>query len=403
MIDIAQSGAIEIKKKNARSDAIGGLLGYVSGLGWPVFVWPFVAISRHLVVWQAVAYLVVLTGLHVAFCYRLARVALLIGDDGLVVRNILRSWRVGWPQVAEFVDGGDGSQWALTVLLVDGRAVTCAATAGIPLCDPPTVRVLREVAARYGVRADLGGVAAPRPRAWEDSAAAARWCKARLGNWLLVTAVAIAWLVPVSLWNGSRHNYDYGPVFLPFAYAVVIAAAAAAFAGGRLHEVVREAASRDYEVAEGSWFSVPLGRDRHAVGVIARKQLRGNLVLAYFFAPFDSPRPALDQLADLRPVGALRVGLVAATAIRDGGPARRGSWPLLGRASNWERSAWPVPVFARTDPKANQSFRVYCDDQLRLVGEDLEPADPGATKGLPAWALASKESVVADLNMRLKA
>jgi hypothetical protein len=404
MIDIDQSGAVEVR--NARAEGLGLFLGFWITFGWPLFAWPIVALVHHLVVWVAVAYLVVLTGLLATGCYRSSRIALLIGDDGLMVRNFLWSWRVSWSQVAGLTDGYAGSEgsWQLTVLLADGHAVTATATASAcgVLGDPRTLSVLREVAAAHGIADDMTGIAAWRRRAWQDAVTSARWYKIWLWVWLLATVGGFAGLVALIAWNEGQPNY--GPVFLPLGYAVVAAAVMAVMAGKGLSRALQPEPGRRAGFGEGDWFAVPMGRDRYAVGVIARRQQRGRgAIVGYFFAPFESPQPAIDTIRELHQSGALLVGLFPASCIRPPGPGFSGSWPLLGRVEPWDRDEWPVPLFTRTDLKAKQSFKVRCDDQLGSVREEPDPADPDDIAGLPAWQLLSEEAVVAALKRRLAA
>jgi Bacterial PH domain len=105
-------------------------------------------------------------------CYRAWRMAPQFDDQGVTVRNLFCTLRIGWPQVSRFADGsswaggGSGSLWALVVVRRDGRAVTATATRGSSLrtegiASPKIVTAIRQAAERYGVSTD--GMTGRRP------------------------------------------------------------------------------------------------------------------------------------------------------------------------------------------------------------------------------------------------
>ena len=132
--------------------------------------------------------------------------------------------------------------------------------------------------------------------------------------------------------------------------------------------------------AEGDWFAVPLRSDGFALGLIARANPRGVL-LGYFFGPQRQEQPRLVDSTGLAPDQAVLVGKFGDLGIRGG------SWPLLGRAPDWDRSAWPTPTFVRYEELTGRTFHVRYDDAdpNRLIGESrVEPglAEQGPTDGL---------------------
>lgn len=397
MIEIESRAVTRVT--DGRSRLAGVVAGHVVGYGWLVYIWPIPVLANHVAPWPIpAAYLVVVTVLVVAAFYRASRVALIVSDSGLVVRSFLRSRRLAWEEVARLVDGCAWTDdWALTVLLTDGRAVTSAAAVSTRLANSGWLTALAEHAARHEVPAHLSGIAAWRRRAWEDGASSARWYTVRLWIWLTASGVAVAGLVVVSVWN-SDHT-DFGPVFLPAACAVLAVLIYTPMVWLRRRQALRpEPAQRD-DYGEGDWFAVPLAQDVHAAGVVARKQPRGRgVMVGYFFGPFES-QPALDQLAELRPADALLIREFANVPIRYNELPKSGSWPRLGKVSGWDRADWPVPVFKRTDFKAKQSFKVFCDDELGFVRE--EPASRKGTRGLPPWTLGYELEVRTAINQRL--
>jgi hypothetical protein len=370
---------------------------FVGSVGWPLFVWPLVALAHHVAVWPAAVYLTALTVLLVAGSFRVIRRGTWMDDDGLSVRGWLRSRRVGWPQVVRLTDGCTlFGAWGLTALLSDGRAVDCPCTgSGLLLADRGRLIQLRTAATRCGVKADMGGIPPQRPRAWEDAASVARRYRAWLVIWLWVAVAAVAGLVVVWVWNVRRP--DYGPLPVPIGYVAIGAAVVAGWAVRWWRQALREGSAPADDRAEGDWFSVRLGRGRHAVAVVARRPPGCTVMLGYFFGPFESPRPAVDIIGELDPADAMLVSLGAAR-IWYGKPG--GSRARLGRAEGWDCGSWPVPVFQRTDPVTKQSFKLFYNDQLRFVRE--EPADSVETEGLPAFGfIVSVEQLEARLRQQL--
>jgi hypothetical protein len=93
-------------------------------------------------------------------------VRLVLGDDGIKVRNGLRSWRIRWDQVRLFTDGSwrwVANTWALRIELHDGRAITSVATAdidGMHPGRPEMVAAIRQAAEWHDILAVFTG---PRP------------------------------------------------------------------------------------------------------------------------------------------------------------------------------------------------------------------------------------------------
>ena len=123
--------------------------------------------------------------------------------------------------------------------------------------------------------------------------------------------------------------------------------------------------------AEGDWFAVPLRTNGFALGVVARANSEGVLV-GYFFGPRSEELPTLADAAGLLPEQAVLVGMFGHLGLRGG------SWPLLGRESAWERSAWPTPIFIRYEELTGRSFHVRYDDADpgRLIDESAVAPGP---------------------------
>jgi len=113
---------------------------------------------------------------------------------------------------------------------------------------------------------------------------------------------------------------------------------------------------------EGDWFAVPLKHSGFAVGLAARNTPRGHVILAYFLdKKFDSI-PGLDELENFTVED---TGLV----LQVGGLGLvNGEWKVIGKASNWNRSQWPMPKFVRREPITNRIWLItYSDDNPNLV------------------------------------
>lgn len=128
--------------------------------------------------------------------------------------------------------------------------------------------------------------------------------------------------------------------------------------------------------SEGDWFAVPLRDGGYGLGVIARANA-GGVLLGYFFGPRRREVPALDDVKDLTPEEAVLVRKVGHLGITGG------SWPILGRLEDWNRDAWPMPVFVRYEELTGRSFHVFYDDNdpIRLLRE--EKIAPGADEQGP--------------------
>lgn len=83
-------------------------------------------------------------------------------DDGVTVRKLLRTYRLGWHEVSRFEDESINSNgvegipvWALDVALHDGQVICVPVDRLGP--RPETLAVIRQAAARHGVPAEHAG------------------------------------------------------------------------------------------------------------------------------------------------------------------------------------------------------------------------------------------------------
>src|SRR5690242_8796161 len=93
------------------------------------------------------------------------------------------------------------------------------------------------------------------------------------------------------------------------------------------------------QFAEGTWFGVPLNQGGFAIGRVARHSPSREILLAYFFGPRRTTLPKLDELQSFAPEDATKIMMVGYLGLDSG------SWPIIGSAKAWDRTAWPIPQF----------------------------------------------------------
>lgn len=110
-------------------------------------------------------------------------------------------------------------------------------------------------------------------------------------------------------------------------------------------------------IQEGTWFALPLQQGGYSVGVVARKQRRGGILLAYFFGRrWDAP-PSLDDVRTEPPNTAIRVLRVGDLGLRNG------RWHVIGFDPMWRREDWPIPRLMRQNILTGERLIVeYADD-----------------------------------------
>ncbi|MEO7594294.1 MAG: DUF4259 domain-containing protein, partial [Byssovorax sp.] len=109
--------------------------------------------------------------------------------------------------------------------------------------------------------------------------------------------------------------------------------------------------------SEGTWFAVPLRSGGFGVGIVARATSRGRVILVYLYGPKRETVPTLTDVAELEPFAAVKVAIIGDLCLI------RGDWPILGRAQQWHRDKWPIPLFVRSDELSRRAFVVRYDDR----------------------------------------
>src|SRR5438093_11677278 len=91
---------------------------------------------------------------------------------------------------------------------------------------------------------------------------------------------------------------------------------------------------------EGDWVAVPLrGEAGGGVGRISRMAPRGRALVGYFFGDRFPTLPTLRQVSHLKPDQAVLIRRFGDLGLI------RGEWKVIGGASDFDRSVWPMPKF----------------------------------------------------------
>lgn len=125
---------------------------------------------------------------------------------------------------------------------------------------------------------------------------------------------------------------------------------------------------------EGTFFALPLRNGGYGVGVVARMPRGGKVLLGYFFGRKYAEVPDLSEVQDFAPLDAVTVqrfgdlGLITNV------------WTVIGKPPGWDRTKWPIPIFARRCAHTgNPQLVVYRDE------------NPNSN---PQWIPATEEDIL---------
>jgi hypothetical protein len=140
---------------------------------------------------------------------------------------------------------------------------------------------------------------------------------------------------------------------------------------------------------------VPLPDGTFAVGVVARRTPRGEVLLAYFFGPRrpDAPEEVPDGL---QAEDALLVRRVFPFGFDDG------SWPVLGAVPGFDRAAWPMPDLIRGPDTDGGFWRERYDDREPDELLASEPATDDDRARLPPEAVYEDGALAGELDEALR-
>lgn len=110
----------------------------------------------------------------------------------------------------------------------------------------------------------------------------------------------------------------------------------------------------------------------YAVGLLARDSGKGVL-LGYFFGPRLDSVPKVDQVTELHARDAVWIAKFGHLGVQGG------KWPIIGRQRDWDRTKWPMPIFARFEELTGRWWEVRYDENNpnQLVSETLIEAAGG--------------------------
>lgn len=108
---------------------------------------------------------------------------------------------------------------------------------------------------------------------------------------------------------------------------------------------------------EGVWFGVPLRDGGFGVGLIARMDPQGAVLLGYFFEPRRTSVPELREVENYEPSDSVMVRRFGSLELQ------RGGWPIIGSSPDWDRARWPMPVFGRLVEHDGVAWRVEYPDE----------------------------------------
>lgn len=125
----------------------------------------------------------------------------------------------------------------------------------------------------------------------------------------------------------------------------------------------------------GTIFTVPLSKGGYALGLIIRNA--DNIILGHFL------NQKFDNIPDLHEVGRLFYNpqnIVLTKKIGSLG-LDKGVWHILGKINNWDEFEWPVPQFLKRDLISNQLYKVYYDNELKFIRQEI--VGSSSPKNLP--------------------
>jgi len=123
--------------------------------------------------------------------------------------------------------------------------------------------------------------------------------------------------------------------------------------------------------SEGSIFLVPLPTGGYARGVVARSSQR--ILFGYFFGPGFS-RAEDVHLQGLTPDAAILKARFGDLGLVEG------TWKIIGKLIEWDRSQWPMPSFVRRDPLGRlkpQLVRYSDKDPAQVEAVDVVESGAG--------------------------
>jgi Immunity protein 26 len=112
---------------------------------------------------------------------------------------------------------------------------------------------------------------------------------------------------------------------------------------------------------EGDWFTIPLREGGYAVRLIARSRHKKQTQFEYFFGSKRDLAPDVAQLYELTKEDAILIGRFSMLGLAEG------RWKVIGRFNVWDRQAWDMPEFVRSDLISGTHYVTrYSEDNLNV-------------------------------------
>jgi len=138
--------------------------------------------------------------------------------------------------------------------------------------------------------------------------------------------------------------------------------------------------------SEGIVFLVPLRDGGYARGVAARTSPQGKGVFGYFFGPklTSVDDATIDDLIPFKAILHVRFGDLGLI---------KGTWPIYGKLTGWDRSMWPMPDFVRRDPlgKRKPVLVRYVDNDPMRIETEYPIDDATGMEADSAWGYGAVE------------
>src|SRR5215472_3046548 len=154
--------ATTIRSKWSALAEAGSVTVFLAGLAALGGIW----VSEHVPAAAVEAYSGVAAVAFIWVLIRVLRIGVRFDDRGITIRRPLRTYRIGWPQVSHLTDGQvqmpNEDFWVLQVVLRDGSVVRSGWMVTGRSAPAEMVERIKECAARYGISAELTGIAAMR-------------------------------------------------------------------------------------------------------------------------------------------------------------------------------------------------------------------------------------------------
>lgn len=134
---------------------------------------------------------------------------------------------------------------------------------------------------------------------------------------------------------------------------------------------------------EGSYIAIPLQEPLrgYGIGVVARMDGGGG-ILGYFFRNTYEQIPARDEVKSLQATDAILIRQCGDLGLL------RDEWKVIGANPSWDRTQWPVPLFAGRAVNGSFADIVEYSDEDGMTEIRVTRVPYAEAEGLPATGLS---------------